>query len=76
MFELIKAGGLLMWPIIACSIVAMAIMAERMWAYRKKRVVPQHLLSQIWQLHKDRKLTAAHVQTVRDSSPLGRVLAA
>lgn len=76
MFELIKAGGPLMWPIIACSIVAMAIFVERMWAYRKEKVVPEHLLSQIWNFHKTQKLTAAHVQAIRDNSPLGRVLAA
>jgi len=75
-FELIKAGGLLMWPIIACSIVAMAIFVERMWAYRREKVVPEHLLSQIWNFHKTQKLTAAHVQAIRENSPLGRVLAA
>jgi biopolymer transport protein ExbB len=73
---MVKAGGLLMWPIIACSIAAMTIVAERLWAYRRKRVIPGNLVAQVWKLYKNNQLTNAHVTTVRDSSPLGRILAA
>lgn len=76
MFELVKAGGFLMWPIIACSIVAMAIVAERLWSYRETRVIPKHLVAQIWRLHQKGELTQAHINTVRESSPLGQILAA
>lgn len=65
-----------MLPIIACSILAMAIVAERLWAYRRKAVLPDNLVAQIWQLHQNNKLTPAHVETVRQGSPLGRILAA
>jgi len=75
-FELVQAGGWLMWPIIFCSVVAMAIIAERLWAYQAKKVIPQNLVAQIWQLHKKGKITAAHIATVREGSPLGRILAA
>lgn len=76
MFELIKAGGLLMWPIIACSVISMAIVLERLWSYQTKKVIPRNLVAQIWQLHQKGEVTAAHIATVRDSSPLGRILAA
>lgn len=76
MLELVKAGGWLMWPIIACSVVAMAIVIERLWLYRPRRVLPANLVAQIWQLHQKNQLTPAHVATVRNSSPLGRILAA
>ncbi len=76
MFELVKAGGLLMWPIIACSVIAMAIVVERLWALRVRRVIPENLVARIWQLYQKGKLTTAHIATIRDSSPLGRVLAA
>jgi len=75
-FELVKAGGILMLPIIACSIVAMAIIIERFWALRSKRVIPNNLVAQIWQLHSKGQLTNAHVVTVKEGSPLGRILAA
>ena len=76
MFELIKAGGWLMVPIILCSIVAMTIIIERLWMLRSARVVPENLVAQVWQLHRDGKLSSAHIATVRDGSPLGRILAA
>jgi biopolymer transport protein ExbB len=75
-FELVKAGGFLMWPIIACSIVALAIIAERLRAYRESRVIPKNLVAQIWKLHQKGELTPAHIKTVRASSPLGKILAA
>jgi biopolymer transport protein ExbB len=74
--ELVRAGGWLMWPIILCSIVALAIVLERLWAYRGRRVLPTNLVAQIWQLDQNKQLTSAHIVTVRKSSPLGRILAA
>jgi biopolymer transport protein ExbB len=76
MFELVKAGGWIMLPIILCSIAAMAIVIERLWALRQRRVVPPNLLSQIWQLYRNQKLTPGHITTIREGSPLGRILAA
>ena len=65
-----------MWPIIACSIAATAIILERLWALRRKRVIPANLVAQIWKTHSRNKLTNAHLSTLRAGSPLGRVLAA
>jgi biopolymer transport protein ExbB len=74
--ELVKAGGWLMWPIIACSVIAMAIVVDRLWAYRRRKVLPSNLVAQIWQLHQNQQLTSAHIATVRKKSELGRILAA
>ena len=76
MLELVKAGGWLMWPIIACSVIAMAIVVDRLWAYRKGKVLPSNLVAQIWQLYQNKQLTPAHIVTVRKKSELGRILAA
>ncbi len=76
MFEILKAGGWVMVPIIACSIAAMGIVIERLWMLRSRRVVPANLVAQVWQLHKKGKLTPGHIATIRDGSPLGRILAA
>jgi len=75
-FELVTAGGWLMVPIILCSIVAAAIIAERLWALRQDRVVPRQLVAQIWQWYRERQLGAERVKALRDGSHLGRVLAA
>ncbi len=76
MFELVKAGGWLMVPILACSVIAMGIILERLWAYRQKRVLPRNLVAQVWNLHRNNQLSHAHVAAIKEGSPLGRVLAA
>ncbi len=76
MFELVTAGGWLMVPIILCSVVAVAIIVERFWALKQEKVVPGNLVAQVWQLHKNQELTNDRLSLLRDSSPLGRILAA
>jgi biopolymer transport protein ExbB len=75
-FELVTAGGWLMVPIIACSIIAFAIIAERLWTLRVKRVIPRQLVAQVWDQAKEKKLDVERLQDLRASSPLGRILAA
>ncbi|HED52256.1 MAG TPA: MotA/TolQ/ExbB proton channel family protein [Gammaproteobacteria bacterium] len=65
-----------MAPIIACSIIAFAIIAERLWTLRIRRVIPSDLAAQVWEWAKDKKLDMERMQTLRASSPLGRILAA
>ncbi|MEW8029581.1 MAG: MotA/TolQ/ExbB proton channel family protein [Candidatus Thiodiazotropha sp.] len=76
MLELVKSGGWLMLPIIACSIIALGIVIERLWSLQRKRVMPEYLMRQILQLHKDDKLNLADLEKLKGSSPLGRILAA
>jgi biopolymer transport protein ExbB len=76
MYELVKAGGWLMVPIILCSIVAMAIIIERLWVLRNRRVLPENLVAQVWQMHRSSQLTTSHINTLRKGSPLGRILVA
>lgn len=76
MFELVTAGGWLMLPIIACSIIAFAIIAERLWTLRVKRVIPRTLVAQVWDQAKSKKLDVERLQDLRAGSPLGRILAA
>ncbi len=76
MFEIIKAGGWLMVPIIGCSVVALAIVLERFWSLQKKRVAPGNLVAKIWQMDQNQQLDDRKIMSIRDSSPLGRVLAA
>ena len=76
MFELFKSGGLLMWPILACSMVATAIVCERLWTLNRRAVTPRHLMEHIRVMLERREIDPAKVQAIRDSSPLGRILAA
>ena len=76
MFEIVKSGGWLMLPIIISSIVALAIIGERLWALQRKKVIPKHLVAQIWHWHSKGQLGDEQIVSVRKGSALGRVLAA
>lgn len=76
MFEIIKAGGWVMWPLILCSIASTAIILERFWSLQTRRICPRHLVAQIWHWAKSNQLDATRLAAVRDSSLLGRILAA
>jgi len=65
-----------MLPIIACSMIALAIIIERFWALRKQHVIPKHLVAQVWHWEKKKELNDEKVNEIRKNSPLGRVLAA
>jgi biopolymer transport protein ExbB len=75
-FELIKSGGWVMWPLILCSIAALAIIGERLWTLQKKTVIPPALLAQVQQWLERKEIDASRLTLLRDSSPLGKVLAA
>lgn len=75
MFEIIKSGGWMMWPLIICSVGALAIIAERFWTLRKSRIIPDELVVQVWKLHKDNKLDEVTLRRLKTSSPLGRIIA-
>ena len=48
MLEIVISGGWVMVPIILCSIVAAAIILERLWTLQPQRVVPRNLSRQVW----------------------------
>jgi biopolymer transport protein ExbB len=75
-FELFQSGGFLMWPILACSVIAVAIICERFWTLNRRAVTPADLTEQVQQLIERRDLNPARIKNIRENSPLGRILAA
>ena len=76
MLEIVQAGGWLMLPIIACSVMAVAIVLERLWTLQEKRVLPALVANQVWEWVQHNQIDAQQVQQVHQSSPFGQVLAA
>ena len=76
MLELLLAGGWLMILIILCSVVAVAICLERLYTLNPKKIAPPHLLATVWKELKAGELDAPKLRKLKESSPLGRILAA
>ncbi len=64
-----------MLPILLCSIIALAIIIERLWALQHNKVLPQNLLENTVQLATHTKLNEAQLTQLKNSSPLGKILA-
>jgi biopolymer transport protein ExbB len=75
-FAIIEAAGWPIWPLLLCSIIALAIIGERLWSLRANVVMPRNLLPQV--LHESRQngITAQMLSRISEASPLGVILAA
>ncbi|WP_369602270.1 MotA/TolQ/ExbB proton channel family protein [Hahella sp. SMD15-11] len=76
MFELLKAGGLIMIPILLCSVLAVAIIIERFWTLRIQKIAPPGLVKDLIASLRKKDLNAAKLREIKQSSPLGQILAA
>ena len=65
-----------MWPIVVCSVLALAIIVERCWSLRRSVVAPTDLMSQIQGMTLGDRLTDQQIDSVRETSALGQILAA
>ncbi len=76
MLELVVAGGWLMIVILLCSVVALAICIERLYALNPGRIAPPQLSVSVWEKLRNGRLGNEQLRKLRESSPLGRILAA
>ena len=76
MFLIIQAAGWPIWPLIVCSIVALAVVIERLSSLRESRVAPVKLLDEVITVTRANLPSADVVNKLSESSVLGRVLAA
>lgn len=74
MLELFLKGGALMYPIAACSVIALTIFLDRIWTYSALRRSAAPLYREVSGLleagHNDQALQVC----LRQDSPLGRIL--
>ena len=77
MWELVRAGGPFMAPIILCSIAAVGILLERLWTLQRKRVLPEELIKKLSSFADGgQQVNPKIIEALEKNSPLGRVLAA
>ncbi|WP_374339921.1 MotA/TolQ/ExbB proton channel family protein [Methyloversatilis sp.] len=76
MYEIIRAAGWPIWPLIAASVIAVALIIERLTTLRRSKIVPAGLLESIVSDLRNAQPGPDMIRRVAAHSPLGRVLAA
>jgi biopolymer transport protein ExbB len=74
MWEIVRAGGPFMWPILLCSVIAAAIILERLWTLQPRRIAPPDLTRRIWSLVEAGQINDKVIAALEVNSPLGKLL--
>jgi biopolymer transport protein ExbB len=76
LLAIIQAAGWPIWPLLIASIVALALIIERLIYLRRSRILPKQLLDEVVRVYHNGKVTNEIVERLEQNSPLGMVLAA
>ena len=76
MWSLIQAAGWPIWPLIIASIIALALIFERLWSLRQSVVAPAGLVDQVLAEFRQSGVTPELLARTAQRGPLGRILAA
>lgn len=74
--DLIIKGGVFMYPIILCSIVALAVFMERLWVLNRKHIIPEEFIRKISDLLRQQKISEAVFLCQGDSSSIAKIFLA
>ena len=74
MLDFFTKGGIFMYPILLCSITALAIFIERLWNLRWKHVIPQDFIGDVEQLIRREKIPDAALRCQQNPSSMARIL--
>ncbi len=76
MIELFVKGGIFMYPIVFCSIVALAVFIERLWVLRRRHIIPDKFIRHVEQLLKKQKISEALFLCQGDMSSIAKIFLA
>jgi biopolymer transport protein ExbB len=76
MFDLIARGGFFMYPIAFCSVAAIGIFLERIWALRRRNVNPPDFMEHIEDLLRKNKISEAVFLCQGYTAPISKVFLA
>jgi biopolymer transport protein ExbB len=74
-FSIIQAAGWPIWPLIACSVLGMALVIERFVALKRAKVAPPKLLDEAIAVSRQGLPTPDVVNQLEANSMLGEILA-
>jgi biopolymer transport protein ExbB len=72
-WDLFTRGGLMMWPILAGSVLALTVALERSWALRRRTVIPRRTARQVVDLVDRAQIQEAQAVCRHDGGPFARI---
>lgn len=75
MVDIIHAAGWPIWPLIFASIIAVAIIFERLWSLRSNIIAPENLLLEAQKIITKEGVKKEAIQSLKDHSMLGEIFA-
>mgnify|MGYP006291807735 CR=1 FL=1 len=75
-FEIIFKGGILMWPILACSVVGLAITIERFFALRRATIDTREFMDTMRQVLRQNRIQEAVEICDETDAPVARIMKA
>ena len=76
MIDLIVKGGVFIYPIILCSVIALGIFLERLWVLRRNQIIPETFIRNVEELLKKQKVSDAVFLCQGDSSSIAKIFLA
>jgi biopolymer transport protein ExbB len=76
LLSIIQAAGWPIWPLLIASVIALALIVERILYLRRSRILPPSLLDEVIRVYQNGKISSEVINNLEQNSPLGRVLAA
>jgi biopolymer transport protein ExbB len=74
-WEIIQGAGWPIWPLVFASVIATAIILERVWTLRANVISPQNLLAEVQNLVKQKGVNKQSIDQLRNHSYLGAIFA-
>jgi len=75
-WSIVQAAGWPIWPLIFASVVALALILERLWSLRQSVVAPPDLVDRVLNEYRQNGATPELITRTAQHGPLGRILAA
>jgi biopolymer transport protein ExbB len=75
-WSIIQAAGWPIWPLIIASVIALALIFERLWSLRQSVVAPIGLVDRVLAEYRQSGVTPELLARTARQGPLGRLLAA
>ncbi len=74
MWEIIQKGGIVMYPILLCSVLSLAIFFERLWSLREGKIIPKNFIKEIEDFLRMKKYNEALALCGSSNSSIARII--